>query len=262
MSKNEGSSSNLFSKSLEKGLRILDLFPQENVFLNLKEISRKTDLNWTSTCRYVNTLIQLGYLCKDSETKMLRLGPKVLSMSFKVGRNLDILSAIAPPIEDIYKKINMTIEVALFDDDSLVVIYRKEAKDTLIFRYPTIIKSLHCTCMGKAFLAGLPEKEKLASISRLDLEKRTKYSIADVESLLFDLEKTKKRGYSLNNEEYIPGLIGICAPLFNRVTNRPAGAVSFASSTIQNSIQSIEQKYSKIIVSLAQDISDSMSHLI
>ena len=80
--------------------------------------------------------------------------------------------------------------------------------------------------------------------------------------MLSDLEKTKERGYSLNNEEYIPGLVGICAPLFNNVTKRPIGAVSFASSTIQNSIQTIEAKYTEVVVRLAKIISNNVSHLL
>ena len=51
-----------FSKTLEKGLVILNLFNLDHSFLTLSEISRLSGINKTSTYRLTNTLVQLGYL--------------------------------------------------------------------------------------------------------------------------------------------------------------------------------------------------------
>ena len=51
-----------FSKSLEKGLKILSLFNRENPVMTQSRIAKTLDLNMTSTYRYINTLVELGYL--------------------------------------------------------------------------------------------------------------------------------------------------------------------------------------------------------
>ena len=45
--------------------------------------------------------------------------------------------------------------------------------------------------------------------------------------------------YSVNNEEYIRGLISIGAPIFNPVTGRVMGGVSFDSTTVETSLTSL-----------------------
>jgi DNA-binding IclR family transcriptional regulator len=61
-----------FSKSLEKGLKILSLFNRDNPVMTQSQIAKTLDLNMTSTYRYINTLVELGYLEKDAKTKEIR----------------------------------------------------------------------------------------------------------------------------------------------------------------------------------------------
>ena len=58
-----------FSKSLEKGLKILSLFTEETPVLTQSEIAKTLDLNRTTTYRYINTLDELGYLKKDQKQR-------------------------------------------------------------------------------------------------------------------------------------------------------------------------------------------------
>ena len=61
-----------FSKSLEKGLKILSLFSRDTPVLTQSGIARALGLNMTSTYRYINTLVEMGYLEKDARTKEIR----------------------------------------------------------------------------------------------------------------------------------------------------------------------------------------------
>ncbi len=244
-----------FSKTIEKGLKILNLFNQNRTSLTLKEISQDVDINKTSAFRFANTLIQLGYLRKDPKTRLLKLGPKALFLSHSLMKSFDLLQIIKPFIDDAYKRYNNTIDSALLDGNTILILYRREAKDTLTFRLPPVTTALYCTALGKAALAHIPENEILAIIEQIDFIKKTKNSLVNKEALMTDLKKTRKRGYSLNNEEYVLGLISIGAPLLNMEANRAIGAISFDFSTAQYSLNTIERKYAKTIVKLAKDIS-------
>jgi len=252
-------SSQYFSKTIEKGFRILNLFNQDRTSLSLKEISQDIGINKTSAFRFVNTMVKLGYLKKDPRTRLLKLGPEVISLSYSLMGSFDLLQIIKPPIDDIYKAYNITIDCALLDGDKMLLLYQREAKETLTFRLPKVITALNCGALGKAALSQLPEKEMLALIEHITLIRKTHNSITSKDDLIADLKKTRKRGYSLNNEEYVLGLIAIGAPLLNMEANRAIGAISFDFPTTQYSLNMVVRKYSKIILGLAKDISRKMT---
>jgi DNA-binding IclR family transcriptional regulator len=112
--------------------------------------------------------------------------------------------------------------------------------------------------MGKAALAFLPENEMKESIENIELEKKTGATIISKTELIDDLKVVAKRGYSWNNEEMVPGLISIGAPLINLHTSRVEGAVSFDSSTAIHSMEEFEHCYSKILIELAKEVSTAL----
>ena len=75
------------------------------------------------------------------------------------------------------------------------------------------------------------------------------------EELLKDLKLTKNRGYSINDEEYIQGLICIGAPLINFNTKTVAGAVSLDFPASELSLSAIERNYTGILTKLASELS-------
>ena len=94
-----------FSTSLEKGLKILSLFSTETPSLTQSEISRTSGINMTSTYRFVNTLVRLGYLEKDARTKELRLGIRSLALSANIIRTIDEMRMIKGVVDKIHEKI-------------------------------------------------------------------------------------------------------------------------------------------------------------
>jgi len=86
--------------------------------------------------------------------------------------------------------------------------------------------------------------------------KLTPKTLIGVEELLEDIELTKSRGYSVNNEEYIKGLVCIGAPLMNFNTKTVAGAISLDFPSSEYSLISIERKYTGILTKLASDLSE------
>ncbi len=168
-----------FSKSFEKGIRILNLFNPERTSLNLKEVSEEMGLNMTSAFRYVNTLIQLNYLKREPKTKVLKLGSAALSMGYRLTKSFDPLQTIKPLLDAAHAKHNVSVDSVLFEKDSVVRLYQREVKGALIFHLPVVERALHCMAMGKAILAFLPEKEMIELVESLPLTGKTKHSLTD-----------------------------------------------------------------------------------
>ena len=224
-----------FSKTIEKGLKILNLFNQGRTRLSLKAISEEMGINKTSAFRYINTLVQLGYLKKDPQTKLLEIGPKAVYLSYTITKSFNLLQIIKPLVDDAGDVHNVTIQCGLIDGDSIWVIYQKQAREMLSFIQPSvIIKEWHCTAMGKAVLSQLPKKEMLGIVERMDLIKKTNNTITRRDVLIAQLAVAKKKGYSLCNEELIPGLVDDRALPFSTSKGPGRSARSFSTCPPSN----------------------------
>ncbi|BBO67860.1 IclR family transcriptional regulator [Desulfosarcina alkanivorans] len=246
-----------FSKSLEKGLKILSLFNRETPVLTQSEIAKTLALNMTSTYRYINTLVELGYLEKDAKTKEIR--PSILCLLFcaNLMRATDHLRMIKEVVNRIHKEKNISIDVAFAVDDTLVRIYYRGADETLTYSLPDFSKNcLHNTALGKAYLSSLPDDLIAEKIENMVLTGKTEKTITDKAVLLADLKKAKGRQYAMSEEEYLPGLITISAPLFDPLTGKGVGAVCFDFSVLQHSAQDVEAKYGRLIRETAGTLSE------
>ena len=250
------SSQNYFSKTLEKGLRVLSLYNENRPSLTQTEISKITGINMTSTYRLINTLVVLGYLRRDSDTKKIKVGTKAILLGNNCLKAADFLQVIKPMVDEFHQEHNVTVDVALVEADSLLIVYRKEAAQTLIYRLPTIHNELNSTSLGKAYLAFLPDIDVRGMINRITLERKTPNTIVSKKALIRELEETRRRGYARSNEEYVKGLITLGAPLINVETSRAIGSISFDFSTASESLASIERKYADKIVVLATNMSE------
>ena len=164
-----------FSKSLEKGLSILALFNRDTPALTQSQIAKTLGLNMTSTYRYINTLVELGYLEKNAKTKEIRPALLSLVLSTNLMRATDQLEMIEDVVDRVHSDNNISIDMAFVVNDALVRIYHREAAETLTYRLPDVSPNcLHNTALGKAYLSSLSEDQMVAKVDTMALVPKTK----------------------------------------------------------------------------------------
>lgn len=245
-----------FSTTLEKGLIILNLFDRDHTSRRLSEISKITGINKTSVYRFVNTFVTLGYLRKSANTNLYHLGPNSFVLGQKCFRGFDILQRIKPIIEKTFLEHNISIDSAMLHGNTLISLYRQEVPNLIFLRLPLVMKDLHARAMGKAVLANMNNEDLSAFLKNIKLKRLTPNTIVNQKALLKNLKQSKERGYSINNEEYIKGLICIGAPAINYKTNRVKGAVSLDFPASEYSLDIIESSYTGILTKLASELSE------
>ena len=248
-----------FSTTLEKGLSILRLFDRDQTRLTLSQVSDLCGLNKTSAYRLVNTLVSLGYLKKNPQSKILRLGLNALMLGHNFLQGFELLQTTKPLIDETYSKWKMTIDSALLSDLSLLAFYRREAPNTIFFRHPLFSQDLHARAMGKAVLASLSTNDRERALSKIVLTPHTPNTITDRDELENELDATQTRGYAVNNEEFFPGLVSIGAPLKNFQSQEVIGAVSFDFPLQEQPLDALISTYSSVLMKLANDLSEIMT---
>lgn len=84
---------------------------------------------------------------------------------------------------------------------------------------------LHYTATGKAVLSHYSREHVERIIDRWGLPEMTENTITDEEELFTELEKTRERGYSINDEEELIGICALGAPIRN-LDDEIIGAIS------------------------------------
>lgn len=247
------------SETLAKGLWILDIFGDDDVGFSLSQISRRTGVNKTSIYRYVNTFCEMGFLKRDDRTGLYRLGVRMLALAHAMLEKSELEKAVKQQVDAAHERHGLHIDIGIVSGDSIYLIYRRESQDTKAFRSFSYGSEPHYLAAGKAAMAYMDPDELSALIDRLDLVSKTDKTITTKESLLADLRESVTRGYSLNREEFVPGLIAIGAPLFSLRTGKVVGGVSFDTSTDRFSMEQFEQQFAGYLVELAKKISAVVS---
>jgi IclR family KDG regulon transcriptional repressor len=200
--------------SVKKALELLDHFTAERPELSLAEISREVDAHKSSVFRVLTTLEAVGFLEKDPQSGKYRLGLKILDLAGRVWGRHDIRQIASPYMEELARETGEVIHLAVLDGSDIVYLEKKGQGQILTVatrvggRNPAYASS-----MGKILLADLSESELKAILGRGKLKKLTPNTITEMPRLIEELNRIRKQGFALDNEETFPGIRCVGAPV-------------------------------------------------
>ncbi|MDR0484473.1 MAG: IclR family transcriptional regulator [Alphaproteobacteria bacterium] len=201
----------------------------------LKDISRLTNLNKSTTHRFLKTLIEQGYVYKNELDETYNLTFKIVKLSKDFLNHFNINSLA----KDILNKISLateeTIHLTTLNNNSIVYIDKIEAKNKSIIVSSFIGKTqpLHSTASGKIFLSYMNNTEFNEVWGKLDLQAKTSNTIINKSKMLKELADIKNFGYALDDQENEKGIACISVPVFN-LDNKVIYAISITLPLINN----------------------------
>jgi IclR family pca regulon transcriptional regulator len=207
-----------YSQSLDRGLAILCAFKPGRPLLGVSELAREVQLSRSTAHRYIATLSQLGYLRQDPATRKYRLGPRVLDLGFSAINSMELREISRPHLQQLSDETGHTVNMAILDGSDIVYVERVRSSSQ---RQREIDLNLHigsrlpayCTSMGKVLLAYLPDEERRARLEEVNLTQRGPNTITDRAALAAVLERVRRDGVAVNNEELAYGLRSIAVPV-------------------------------------------------
>ncbi|MEO7938731.1 MAG: helix-turn-helix domain-containing protein, partial [Burkholderiaceae bacterium] len=160
-----------FVHALAKGLEILSSF-SGGALLGNQQLVKITGLPKATVSRLTTTLVTLGYLQLDSQTRKLRMGTRVLGMGVTVQREIGLQRVARPFMEALSKEIDLTVSFGTRDRLSLVFleVVRPPTRTRLVTNTDVgSVLPLASTSIGLAYIVAAPVKERtqiLQSLSR------------------------------------------------------------------------------------------------
>lgn len=225
-------------KSLHKALRLMESLAEAERGLGLVELSRKLGMNKTVVYRILATLLQCGYVVRD-ESGRYSLSLKAFELGAAVVSRIGLREAAIGPMSDLARQCGETINLAVLDGSEAVYIDRVECAEPLraVLRVGKRVP-LHCTALGKVLLAYQPPDERERIVTDLTLERFTPRTITDRDRLRLELARVREAGFSLDDEEHIPGVRCLGAPVFGQ-HGEVVAALSIAGPSVRLSREGI-----------------------
>lgn len=246
-------------QSLDKGLQVLVLLADHHPGLSLGDIAGLLGFNLSSTHHLVTTLRGRGFVDQDPETKAYRIGYQLISLVNTFVSEASISSVGIGPIRDLRDRTGDTSFLTILQGREAFVVYESQG------RFPIQTKrvlsshetNLHAYASGKTLLA-FQQPEQLAELCPTGaLAKYTVNTIDNLTALRGELAHIRAHGYALDREEWLLGVRGIGAPIFDR-----HGTCVATASVAYPAVQS-ERQPALIteVVRTARQISSGLGHV-
>jgi DNA-binding IclR family transcriptional regulator len=178
------------------------------------ELARRLGLHKSTASRLLATLEKRGLVEQDEETGKYRLGLIVIRLAERAERTLDLRGLAMPELQRLARLTRETTGLGILDGADRVLTVAQADGPNLIAVGDWTDRStpLHCVASGKVLLATVAERE-VGRIVRTGLVAYTDRTITELEPLLAELARIRRRGYAVALGEFERGLNAVAAPV-------------------------------------------------
>jgi len=210
----ETDTSRSYVTALARGLSVLKAFDEQHERLSLSDVAHIAGLPRASARRALITLQTLGYV--ESNGRLFSLSPQVLTLARAYLASSPVPRVAQGFLENVSESLGQSCSLSILHDDEAIYIARSTRK-----RIGSLQRDVgaqlpaHCTSMGRVLLAALSDKELNAFLARAKIQSLTPYTVTDRTELRTLIEKIRRNGYAIVDQELEVDLRAIAVPVHN-----------------------------------------------
>jgi len=208
------------------------------------EVANAVPFARTTVHRILYSLEKLGYVQKDEIRSHYQLAAKFFELTGPVIHFRRLQSVSKSVMQNLLLRFGETINLGVLEEGQVAYIEVLQSPSALrIAAIPGERNPVHCTSLGKAMLAFLPEKEVEAILERHPMVKRTPKTITQKKHLLEHLASVRERTVAFDMEENLAGVVCVAAPIFDQSGRAIAGiSVSGPATRMEPKLTQIQEE--------------------
>lgn len=229
-----------FMTSLGRGLVVLSVFSQHPREVTMSQISTETGISRAAVRRVLYTLEKLGYVGEQGRGFVLL--PRVLGMGGAYVASSSMTAAAQPVLDALRDDVHESCSLGVLDGDDVLYVARAETVRIMSIglragsRLPA-----YCTSMGRILLAALPRDTLENYLERNPLRPRTQRTMTRMDEFLETLERVRREGVSLVDQELEIGLRSIAVPVRAR-SGEVVGALNIGTQAGRISLSTMQSQ--------------------
>jgi DNA-binding IclR family transcriptional regulator len=202
-------------RSVDRAAALLLALGDSQGEAGVTDLARRLGLHKSTASRLLATLQRRGLVEQDPETGKYRLGLVVIRLAEKAERTLDLRGLATPELERLARLTHETTGLGILEAESLLTVAQVDGPNLIaVGDWTGRSTPLHCVASGKVLMSSLAEREVLRLVRR-GLIQHTERTIVELEPLLEELARIRRRGYATAIGEYELGLNAVAAPVFD-----------------------------------------------
>lgn len=244
-------------QSVDRALVIIEVLQAHPRGLGVTELANHLDVAKSTIHRLLMSLMQKGFVKREEDSEKYVLGLKLIELGETVSDRLDIRKIASPILQKLAEVTGETVHLVIMDHLEVVYIDKTESAATIrMFSRVGKRAPMHCTGVGKAILAYLPEDKLDQVLDEKPMKKFTETTITNKQEMREHLKLIRKRGYSIDNEEHEEGIKCAASPIFDHNGNVVAGL------SVAGPIMRIDEKKMETFIQATLEASKEISGLL
>ena len=186
---------------LDRAVSLLDALSHYPEPVPLKFLAADTGLHASTAFRILQALVAHG-LVERTESSNYVLGTRLLQLGHRVRAGTDVRREARGVMEWLRDEVEESVNLTLREGDEVVYVERVTPARSI--RVEQVIGSrapLHVTAVGKLMLGEMDDAALASYAARAGLERYTKNTLTDLDSLKRETRLDAAQGYALDNEE-------------------------------------------------------------
>lgn len=216
--------------SVDRALKLLDLLGSAATGLSLSMISRRLGIPKSSAYYLVTTLAKRNLVQRNADRRVYSLGGCAPALGTNAHIGPDLKGVCSPHLQFLSKRLGMTAQVGVLEGAEARIVDRSELAEFRLDSWVGRHFDLHCTAIGKSLISELDGAELDNLFRSRGFPKHNDHTLSSLEALKLQLTETRRRGFSLDDEEHELGVRCVASPIFN-YAGGVIGAICVFSST-------------------------------
>lgn len=211
--------------ALLKGLAVMEALVVHD---RLSDVAASTGLSHSTVHRILADLSQGGWVFQDDERRY-RPGRRMNALAGMLAQDREIADQAAPHLTALRRATGMTVHLGLVKQDEVMYVSKLDGEGS--YRMTSRVGGLvpmYSTAIGKSYLATLDDGQVEEIVARTGLRPICSGTHRTVSSLLEDLDRTRARGWAIDDGENEERLRCVGAVIHD-ATGRAIGGVSVSA---------------------------------
>jgi IclR family acetate operon transcriptional repressor len=243
-------------QALDRGLALLRVVAEADG-LTLTDLAQRTGIAPSTVHRLLFTLEAHRFVAHDEERGLWLIGVDAFQTGTAFLRNRRLAGMGRDTMRELMEQTGETINLGIEDDGEVVFISQVESHNTLRAFFRAGSRSLmHASGVGKALLAGMSEQRVKQILYSKGLLRFTEKTFVDPTALFAELQKSRQRGWAVDDEERTLGMRCVAAPIYNEMGETIA-AVSMSGPAVRITLERLGE-FGPTMMRAADQITESI----
>ncbi len=225
------------ARTLERGLAILDALAGAQRDMGVTELADQLGLDKSTVHRLLTTLVKRGYARRDSRTRNYALGVQALVLYDAFQEQIGLKRICHPLLEELTALSGETSHLAVLSGMNIVFVDFIQTNQMVgVLTVVGRSEPAHCTALGKAILALMPDRQRDELLAHAVFEAYTDRTPTTRAAVAADLLECARRGWALDNEEFLLGVRCLSSAVRDR-SGYPVAALGISGPASRLSLE-------------------------